>query len=355
MKKEEMFSRLVENAFDFLFKAISEIKEQPKYSIIHFYAAVELLVKARLMHEHWSLVIAKKQEPDWDKFVAGDFQSVTLDEAATKLKKVVRSGLSPSEIEAFKEVANHRNKMVHFFHEAQSKEESEELTRKVVKQQLKAWHFLHQLLLNKWKNEFISWNTKISELDSALRQRHEFLQVVFDSLQPELKIQTEKGAWFKECPSCGFESKIHVHTENIIYESKCLVCGLVEKCLNIKCPECDEIITISEEETSPCCQSCKYELKPEDVGVALTDNGAAHIAAMEGDDSYDDANCSYCNGYYTVVRTENDKWVCTQCLRIFDSLERCEWCSDFNTGDMQNSYVSGCNCCDGMAGWRRDD
>ena len=79
-----MFNRLVENALDFLFEAISEIKEQPKYSVIHFYAAVELFVKARLMNEHWTLVITKRQEPDWDKFVAGDFQSVSLDEASLK-------------------------------------------------------------------------------------------------------------------------------------------------------------------------------------------------------------------------------------------------------------------------------
>ena len=57
MKKEEMFSRLVENAFDFLFKAIAEIKEQPKHSIIHFYAAVELLVKARF---------SRSQPPRWE-------------------------------------------------------------------------------------------------------------------------------------------------------------------------------------------------------------------------------------------------------------------------------------------------
>ncbi len=354
MKKEEMFSRLVENAFDFLFKAIAEIKEQPKYSIIHFYAAVELLLKARLMHEHWSLVITQRQEPDWEKFVAGDFQSVSLDEAANKLKKVVRSGISSSELEAFKEVAKHRNKMVHFFHEAHSKEESEKLTRKVVKQQLKAWYFLHQLLLNKWKNEFSSWNAKISELDSTLRQQHEFLQVVFDDLQAEIKKQTEQGVWINDCPSCGFTSKIHEYAENIIYESKCLVCGLVEKCLNIKCPECSKIIAIAEEDTFPSCE-CGYDLRPEDVAGALTSGSAAYIAAMEGDDSYCDANCSYCDGYHTVKRTENDKWICTQCMSMFDSLECCQWCSDFNTGDMQNSYISGCNFCEGMSAWRKDD
>lgn len=115
MNKEEMFNRLVENAFDFLFKAVSEIEGQPKYSVIHFYTAVELFVKARLMKEHWSLVISQRQEADWDKFITGDFQSVTLTEAANKLKKVVLSGLSKAELEAFREVANDRNKMVHFF------------------------------------------------------------------------------------------------------------------------------------------------------------------------------------------------------------------------------------------------
>ena len=118
-----MFSRLVENGFDFLFKAIDELKDQPKYSVIHFHAAVELFVKARLMHEHWSLVVTKRQEPAWEKFVAGDFQSVSLDEAASRLSKIVRSGLSAPELEAFREVARHRNKMVHFFHEAHTDEE----------------------------------------------------------------------------------------------------------------------------------------------------------------------------------------------------------------------------------------
>ena len=55
MNNDEMFKSLVENALDFLFKAVSEINDNPKYSVIHFYAAVELFVKARLMKEHCKL------------------------------------------------------------------------------------------------------------------------------------------------------------------------------------------------------------------------------------------------------------------------------------------------------------
>jgi len=91
MSKELMFRRLVDNALDFLSKAIEDLKEHPKYSMINFHASVELFVKARLMAEHWTLVVAKRQEPDWTKFVAGDFQSVSLDDAANRLDKIIKS------------------------------------------------------------------------------------------------------------------------------------------------------------------------------------------------------------------------------------------------------------------------
>ncbi len=354
MNKEEMFNQLVENAFDFLFKAVSEIGGQPKYSVIHFYTAVELFVKARLMKEHWSLVISQRQEADWDKFIAGDFQSVTLIEAANKLKKVVLSGLSKAEFEAFREVANDRNKMVHFFHEAHSEEESDKFKRDIVKKQLKAWFFLHQLLVVKWKAGFSPWDEKISELDKDLRKLHDFLQVVFDNLKPKLDENKKKGILYEECPSCSFEAQEHCEDENTIYEAQCLVCGLIKKNLNIQCAGCGETVTLKEEGFGQC-QSCGKRLEPEDVADELIDSGAAYIAAKEGDYSYGQGNCSHCDGYHTVVKTKNDEWICASCFGVFKSLEVCDWCDDLNTGDMEHSYVAGCNHCDGMAGWHKDD
>jgi len=349
-----MFDRLVENAIDFLFKAISEIKEQPKYSVIHFYAAVELFVKARLMFEHWSLVVTKRQEPDWGKFVTGNFQSVSLEEAASRLDKVLGSGLSSAELNAFKDLAKHRNKMIHFFHEAHSDEESKELIRNIVKQQLKAWYFLHQLLAIQWREIFSDWNDRIAEIDSVLRELHEFLQIVFDNLRPEIETLIKNGILIQKCPSCGFAAQLHENKEKVIYESKCLVCGLVERCLRIECPSCDGIVTFRNEGFSTC-YACGKFLEPEDVADALIDSGAAHIAAMDGDDSWESGNCSECDGYHTVIRTENDEWVCANCFDEFESLSRCSWCNEMNTGDMEDSYVAGCNHCDGMALWHKDD
>ena len=75
---EQRVRSLAENALDFLNKAVDELKDGPKYSVIHFYAAVELFLKARLMQEHWTLIVSKRQEPDWDRFISGRFSSVSM-------------------------------------------------------------------------------------------------------------------------------------------------------------------------------------------------------------------------------------------------------------------------------------
>ena len=53
----EMFDSLVRNAIDFLKKSVDELEKSPKYSVIHFYTAIELFLKARLLAELWTLII----------------------------------------------------------------------------------------------------------------------------------------------------------------------------------------------------------------------------------------------------------------------------------------------------------
>ncbi len=353
MDTDKFFNRLVENALDFLARSIEELESSPKYSVIHFHAAVELFLKARLMADHWSLVVTKRQEPDWVKFVAGDFQSVSLDEAAQKLQKIVRSGLSNYELRAFREVTKHRNKMVHFFHEAHSEAQSKQLLQGIAKQQLNAWYLLNNLISVRWGSEFSSWTDQILEIDEKLREHHEFLQVIYDHLKDEIKDKINNGAVFESCPSCGFDSQEHQQDLDEVYEADCMVCGLVERYLKIKCPSCDEIVSFRGEGFARC-TSCKKNLEPEDVVNLLIDEGEVYYAAKEGDDSWDLGNCSNCDGYHTVVRIDHDHYVCASCFEFFDSLRWCGWCNEPNTGDMEHSYVAGCNHCDGKAGWDND-
>lgn len=350
MKKEDMLERLVENAFDFLNKAVDELEEYPKFSVIHFHAAVELFLKARLMEEHWSLVISQRQEPDWNKFISGNFQSVSLDGAAERLDKVVKSGLTKAELKSFREVTRHRNKVVHFFHEVHSDEENREKVRDIVRQQLTAWYFLHHILTGRWNEVFCKWESSLSKIDTKLRSLHEFLQVIYDQIESDIDKRKLSGEIFNCCPSCGFNSQHHELKKEVIYEAICLVCGLSQKTLKLDCSSCDKEITFVDEGFGYC-DSCDKKYEPEDVASELVSEGASHLAAKDGDDSWDLGNCSDCDGYHTVVRRDDNTYICTSCFLDFDSLQRCEWCNDPNTGNMESSSWAGCNHCDGRGEW----
>lgn len=353
MTNDLMFKRLVDNALDFLSRAVDDLQEHPKYSIINFHASVELFVKARLMAEHWTLIVSKKQEPDLEKFAAGDFQSVTLDEAASRLDKVVNSGLSKKELEVFRNVINHRNKTVHFFHEAHSCEAAKELRQNIVKQQLTAWYFLHGLLTDRWKETFFDWADEIAKIDKNLRTLQAFLDVVFESLSETIASLKKQGAIFRRCPSCNFESNMHEDEEELVYESKCLVCGLSRRSLQITCPDCGKRVFFEGEGFS-ICDNCEKKFEEDDLVDILQNDTAAHIAIADGDDSWRLGNCSECDGYHTVVRMEDDKFICVSCFEVFDHLGLCSWCNEPNTGDMESSYLCGCNFCDGKLGWDND-
>lgn len=350
MSKNDMFERLVENAFDFLDMSVSDIEQRPKYSIIHFHAALELILKARLMHEHWTLVISDNQKPDWNKFTSGNFQSVSLSTATERLDKVVQSGLTKQELQAFKDVTNHRNKVVHFFHEAHSDIDNKKNVQEIVKQQLSAWQFLHNLIGTRWKTVFSAWENELAVIDWKLRSLNSYLQVVYDQKKEQIEILKKKGEKIRTCSSCGFESMHQTKADCLVEESTCLVCRHEEKCLTVPCSDCGKDVTFINEGFGSC-TSCKKKYEPSDLVDILGDEGASYIAAKEGDNSWDLGHCSFCEGYETVVRTEADEFVCTSCLTVTESMGQCGWCHSLNNGDLEFSFANGCVACDGRVGW----
>lgn len=349
---QKIFHRLVENAIDFLVRSIDEIKERPKYSIIHFHSAVELFLKARLASEHWSLVVAPRQEADWQKFISGDFRSVSLEEAANKIDKIIQNRLTDSELKAFRDVMKHRNKVVHFFHEIHYEKDRVQSIEKIVKQQLRAWYFLHRILSQKWKYYFREWSEQISDINEKLKGHKIFLQVIFNEIEDTIKEKVKSGYLFLRCASCGFEAQEHSREYKEIYQAKCLVCDVIDTCIKIKCSKCRSDMYFVNGGFSECL-SCSTQYEPTDLAYHLLDGIQSHIAAKDGDDSWTLGNCDFCDSYQTVVRIE-DEYVCTNCFEQFDCMSRCDWCGALNTGDMEHSYITGCNQCEGLLGHERD-
>lgn len=88
INSKNLFDSLTRNAIDFLKKSVIELEDSPKYSVIHFCSAIELFLKARLLVEHWSLIITKPENANLSKFKSGDFHSVSMQEAINRLKNI---------------------------------------------------------------------------------------------------------------------------------------------------------------------------------------------------------------------------------------------------------------------------
>ncbi len=62
----------------------------------------------------------------------GDFHSVSLDEAIKRLQNVAEEALPPEETKCYNVIREHRNRLVHFFHEAYVKKPSKELIEQII-------------------------------------------------------------------------------------------------------------------------------------------------------------------------------------------------------------------------------
>ena len=351
MKHTQMLDRLVENALDFLERSLADFDTAPKYSVIHFYAAVELFLKARLLAEHWSLVVAKRQDPDLKKFESGDFQSVTLDEAADKLDKVLQSPLTQAELSQFRNLAKHRNRMVHFFHEGATAKAQDDLKQQVAMEQLKAWYFLNRLLLERWDAVFGKWRKALAKVTAALKNHHEYLQVIYDHVKPEIDAKVAAGSTIEECPSCGFQA---AEAEEILGDFKhrnCFVCQFEAQCLTVNCPKCGHTVIFVGDGFSRC-PECDHKLEPDDLVKLLTQD---QIGTKDYFESGLPAHCPDCDSNETVIE-HGGKLLCTCCFQIYEheDIHQCGWCGSLNAGDIEESFWHGCVGCSGKSGHDRD-
>lgn len=353
MDKQKVLQRVVENALDFLTRAIVDLNESPKHSVIGFYTGVELFLKARLLAEHWTLVVSKNQDPEAKAFLTGNFSSVTLKEAATRLENVLGSGLSSSELQTFTKVGNHRNKMIHFFHEEGEESDREQVRIGILMQQMTAWHQLNILLTRRWGDVFAPWQREISSIQRKLRGHRDYLRAAYKHARPALAEARADGRILETCPACKYKSEIHVDVQNHPYETNCPVCDLTQHALRIDCPDCEtEVLFCQDGHAS--CPGCDRPIEPTDLAQLLDDEGARYLAALEGDSS-ELGNCAECDGYHLIATTDSGQHICAGCLTSFEELQFCEFCGDRNSGDMTDSYWRGCNHCEGRASLHRND
>ncbi|WP_338697923.1 serine/arginine repetitive matrix protein 1 [Streptomyces sp. Q6] len=110
------------NGLDYLESVVNHLDENEslvtprdvKYAVLHLQAAVEVLLKARLLVEHWSLVFSNPGEATRKALDEATLSSVSTEHAVTRLRNIAGVDITDKEATALKHLAKDRNKLQHF-------------------------------------------------------------------------------------------------------------------------------------------------------------------------------------------------------------------------------------------------
>lgn len=342
---EEIFSGMVENGLDLLQRAARELATAPKYSVVHFASGVEILLKARLMREHWSLIIERSENADARKFTSGDFKSVGAEQAIHRLAQIAGDRLDDAEKAAILAVQKHRNRVLHHFHDGLSKKASEERVAEIAAEQSRMWYYLERLLTGRWNHFFRSYKRRISSIDKAFKRNRSYLRGKFQAIEASLD---EKRC--SDCSTCGFPAR-ESGLEGLVTRSSCHVCGATDTSLQVCCTACNES-TEFDDPSGSVCFHCDHKIT---LAELLSPGGAF--------DSGNDTDCgaAYCMvceyfGEMTVIPA-GDGYLCVSCHSTFHDIDSCGYCSEAIAGSPGSveTYLYGCLLCDGTWSTAKDE
>jgi hypothetical protein len=112
---------LTENGLAFLRRAVGEMSARTvtlrklSFAVVDLAAAVEVLIKARLVREHWTLICADPDKATAALVLAGTFKTVALEQAVKRLDSVAGVPMTGSGYDKrVDEIARLRNRAIHF-------------------------------------------------------------------------------------------------------------------------------------------------------------------------------------------------------------------------------------------------
>ncbi|NUV62598.1 hypothetical protein [Streptomyces sp. CAI-85] len=112
----------VENGLDYLVSVIEHLESEDgpisarnlKYAVLHLAAGTEVLLKARLQIEHWSLVFAQPGTATRQALTDGSFSSCSPEETRQRLTNIVAIPFGVREKKALSDLARSRNALQHY-------------------------------------------------------------------------------------------------------------------------------------------------------------------------------------------------------------------------------------------------
>ncbi|MFJ2109482.1 hypothetical protein ACIOHH_33480 [Streptomyces microflavus] len=118
---EELDFPPIPNGIDYLVSVVKHLHPDTggtprdiKYAVLHLQAAAEVLLKARLSHEHWSLVFKDPAKANWDDVADASFESCTTTAAVERLRNIASLPITKKNADALADLAKDRNRLQHY-------------------------------------------------------------------------------------------------------------------------------------------------------------------------------------------------------------------------------------------------
>ncbi len=217
---ENIILSLLDNGIDYILEAVRplfinrlESEHFLKYSILHLYSGIELLLKEKLRQEHWSLIFQDVSSADPRKLQSGDFVSIYHDELVKRLKGILNIDINDK---PFKMLRALRNRFEHFEVKV-SISECKEIIASALDEIISFWdkHLI--------ENSTVEQQKKFGQIKSIATSYEEYKRQRLKKFEPVINGITEsENGILVVCPSClslGFVVFKDAHKD-----CKCFVC-----------------------------------------------------------------------------------------------------------------------------------
>ena len=239
--KEDLQSSLLQNAYDYMLSASESVfrNEGPrslKESVIHSANGLELVLKARLVSEHWSLIFQDVNNASIEHLTKADFVSVNFSTAVSRLKKIAGVSINKTSELHINNLRDLRNQLTHFnanLDPAQAKS-------LVAKTMAFCLEFCEQQDMT-----IPDLTSKTEEIHNNLIQIQEFVDARITTIANQWA-----GSLIWECPDCWQEALV-IDGESL----QCKFCNSVTTPRTLAdrysqgeledCPECGEEMTFA--------------------------------------------------------------------------------------------------------------
>ena len=302
MKKMKL--NLLDNGLDYIYEGIRPIfvsqnysQVALKYSILHVYSGIQLLLKERLKQDHWSLIFQDINVASQQRLEAGNFVSVYHDELIKRLRNISKVTINEEPISNLRDF---RNRFEHFEVNV-SIDECERTLASALEVAVKFWT---ENLSNKATKRQLE---KFGQIKSIIMGYEVYVAQRLDKFKEAIAgIKASEHGAIVYCPTCGSSSFAIFKDQS-------------KKC---KCFVCDEILS----------KEAYLEL------VRDREESSKNFSFIPYE-SYD-INCSICNCNSRVRYEVSDDltlYCCIECLnkeRVskeeLRSIEFQEWLEEFN-------------------------